>query len=78
MVRIAGVATGVGLIAYLVWSTGRRTSTGNSNEQILLHLCLGDKKQMKRLIALEAAATPNLSKREYVVRAIEKLKRDNS
>jgi hypothetical protein len=66
------VVAGGGYI-YFVW---HRQGFGSSAERNLLHLCLGDKQQMKRLIALERRKAPSLSRRAAVEQAIYAIQRD--
>lgn len=63
---------------FLVGRRRRRGSDGNSPMEVLLHMCLGDRRQVKRLIALERSRSPGISRREAIARAIESLRRDNA
>ena len=74
VVRVVGVLVVCGAIFLVVTKPSRGVS--NSDDETLLHICLGDKKQMKRLISLEKQRTPGLSRRDAVARAIASLKRD--
>jgi hypothetical protein len=44
----------------------------------LVHVCLGDRRQAKRLVKLEQAKQPGLSRREAIERALDALHRDNA
>jgi hypothetical protein len=72
----------LGLIALLAvaWlAPGRKSKVppGPSEREQLLYLCLGDKRQMRRLVALEKK-TPGISTREAISRALAFVQRDNS
>jgi hypothetical protein len=55
----------------------KRVPYSNSNDkQILLKVCLGDKKQMKRLIAHEKGLDPSLSKSQAISQALARFQRD--
>ena len=77
IIRVAAIIIFVAYFARL-WLKDRRSSERNSPKQVLLHLCLGDREQVKRLIALERSRQPGISRREAIVRAIESLQRDNA
>ena len=49
-----------------------------SEKERLLYLCLGDKRQTHRLLALEKKKTPGISTREAISRALAFVQRDNS
>ena len=49
-----------------------------SEREQLLYLCLGDKRQMRRLVALEKKKTPGISTREAISRALAFVQRDNT
>jgi hypothetical protein len=73
----------LGLIALLAvaWlAPGRKSKVppGPSEREQLLYLCLGDKRQMRRLVALEKQKTPGISTREAISRALALVQRDNS
>lgn len=76
LIRVAAIVLMIAYFARL-WLEDRRNSEGNSPEQVLLHMCLGDRGQVKRLIAFERSRDPGISRREAIVRAIESLHRDN-
>jgi hypothetical protein len=46
--------------------------------QRLLHACLGDKRQVRRLVNLERAKQPGLSRQEAILRALDAIQRDNA
>jgi hypothetical protein len=77
LIRIVAI---VSIVAFLarVWIKDRRRSDGNSPMEVLLHMCLGDRRQVKRLIAFERSRSPGISRREAIARAIESLRRDNA
>lgn len=73
----------LGLIALLAvaWLAPAWKSEGRSNvseKDRLLHLCLGDKRQMRRLVALEKKKAPGISTREAISRALAFALRDNN
>jgi hypothetical protein len=73
----------LGLIALLAvaWLAPAWKSDGPPNvseKDQLLHLCLGDKRQMRRLVALEKKKAPGISTREATFRALALLLRDNN
>jgi hypothetical protein len=77
LIRIAAIILAVAFVTAL-WFKARRTNDRNSPRDVLLHMCLGDKSQAKRLIALERSRSPGISRREATVRAIDSLRRDSS
>ena len=77
VIRVVVIVT-IAAIVIRLWLPGRRRSDGNSPMEVLLHLCLGDRRQVKRLIALERSRSPGISRREAIDRAIESLRRDNA
>jgi hypothetical protein len=73
----------LGLIALLAvaWLVPARKSEGSlrvSEKDRLLYLCLGDKRQMRRLVALEKRKAPGISTREATSRALAFALRDNN
>jgi len=72
----------LGLIALLVvawlapWKSKGRSDVSEKDQ--LLHLCLGDKRQMHRLVALEKRKAPGISTREAISRALAFALRDNN
>ena len=46
--------------------------------QRLLHACLGDRRQAKRLTKLEQEKQPGLSRHEAILRALDAIRRDNA
>lgn len=67
----------VGLVLYFAFRSDvwrRRETSGTEDE--LLQLCLGDRQQAERLIALEAAKGKDISRAEAVRRAVRSLRRD--
>lgn len=73
----------LGLIALLAvawlgpaWKSGDPPRSSEKDQ--LLYLCLGDKRQMRRLVALEKKKAPGISTREAISRALAFVKRDNS
>lgn len=81
MDRTQAIALGLIALLAVAWLAPGRNSKGPStvtDEEQLLHLCLGDKRQMRRLIALEKKKTPGISTREAICRALASVQRDNS
>jgi hypothetical protein len=81
MDRTQAIALGLIALLAVAWLAPGRNSKGPSTvdeEEQLLHLCLGDKRQMRRLIALEKKKTPGISTREAISRALASMLRDNS
>ena len=77
-VILAILALLVVVIAWVLSRSGKhRAGEGTPRDQ-LLHLCLGDKKQMKRLVSFERVRSPEISRTEAEVRALESIRRDNT
>ena len=76
-VVLAALALMVVVAAWFL-SRPRRKELGGSARDRLLHLFLGDKKQVKRLVALEKRRSPGISREEAEVRALESIQRDNT
>jgi hypothetical protein len=55
---------------------GRERQDPQGAEEELLHLCLGDRKQAERLLALELKKAPGIKHAEALRRAISSLRRD--
>lgn len=70
------VLIAVVISAWLLSRPRRGRKDGNSAKERLLHLCLGDRKKMRRLIALERSRSPGVSRDEATARAVESLLRD--
>jgi hypothetical protein len=77
LIRIVAIVSIVAIVTRL-WLKERRRSDDNSPMEVLLRMCLGDRRQVKRLIALERSRSPGISRREAIARAIESLRRDNA
>lgn len=76
MPLVLGVLVAV-LILYYFASRGDSGPGDTADaENELLHLCLGDRKQAERLLALEEKKSPGITRGEAVLRAIHYLRRD--
>ena len=76
-VVLAALALVVVVAAWLL-SRPRRNVLGGSARDRLIHLCLGDKRQVRRLVALEKRRSPGISRSEAEIRALESIQRDNT
>jgi hypothetical protein len=55
LIRIVAIISIVAIVTR-VWLKERRRSDDNSPMEVLLHMCLGDRRQVKRLIFLGAVS----------------------
>ena len=58
------------------WWLSRQGSSGGS-ERRLHHICLGDRAQAERLIEVERARAPGITRAEAIERAVARHQRDN-
>jgi hypothetical protein len=74
---IVGIAT---VVLFSAWYLSRRSRRGElaNPKQRLLRMCLGDKKMVRRLVALEMDRIPGVYGRKAILRAIDSLRRDNT
>lgn len=66
----------VALVVYYFASRGDRRDGSMDEEEQLLQLCLGNREQAERLVALEMRKMPGIKRREAISRAIRSLRRD--
>jgi hypothetical protein len=67
----------VGVVLYIALAGDKRgTPKTDLAEEELIGLCLGDRKQAERLIALEMKNAPAIDRREAARRAVRFLQRD--
>jgi hypothetical protein len=63
------------VVAAWIWLGGRDAS--RRAEAQLRRICLGDEAQAERLISIERARAPGISRAEAASRAVERYRRDN-
>ena len=83
---VAGILSDVDTVAVLVllavaglaaWWVARRGSGSRRAETRLRQICLGNAAQMERLIEVERARAPGISRTEAATRAVLRYERDN-
>lgn len=68
----------LGVVAVGVWLWLRRSGgVSHQAETRLRRICLGDDRQMERLINGETARAPGISRAEAASRAVQRYQRDN-
>jgi hypothetical protein len=71
----------VSAIVAAAWLLSRRQGRASSEptpQERLLHACLGDNKQARRLVKLELEKTPGISRKDATLRALAALRRDGA
>lgn len=76
--RLWILVSAVVAVAWLLSRRQRQISSEPTPQQRLLHACLGDKKQARRLVKLELEKTPGISRKDATLRALAALRRDGA
>ena len=74
---VLGILAIVGVVLYFMFcGDARGRADPDALEEELIQLCLGDRKQAERLIALEMKKAPGVARSEAARRALQSLRRD--